>query len=188
MFVILLISRDIDTAQAQKTQDQIWQEQHEGQTYKCLLQNTFREYEEGTGQSTAETEATTETCNHDMLYMLGICEQNNDEYTFCENVHTYIDDHNLEQISERPEQLSQETIDGINEHDWNEDGVTDGSDFVTTHNLRHLMLPNRLIPSPNSQTPRGKHLEFLLTLLPKMATTMIRMRTRITYLDDLDRP
>jgi hypothetical protein len=132
LFVILTISQgNTGMAQAQKTQDQIWQEQHEGQTYKCLLQNTFREYEEGTGQSTAETEATTETCNHDMLYMLGICEQNNDEYTFCENVHTYIDDHNLEQISERPAQLSQETIDGINEHDWNEDGVTDGSDFVS---------------------------------------------------------
>jgi hypothetical protein len=63
--------------------------------------------------------------------MLGICEQNNDEYSFCDLVRTYIDDHSLEQISERPEQLSQETIDGINEHDWNEDGVTDGSDFVS---------------------------------------------------------
>ena len=77
--------------------------------------------------------------------MLGICEQNNDGYTFCDSVHTYIDDNNLDQISERPEQLSQETIDGINEHDWNEDGVTDGSDFVSKPSIT-----TPVAPTPNA--------------------------------------
>jgi hypothetical protein len=73
----------------------------------------------------------TERCNHDMLYMLGVCEQNNEGYSFCDSVHTYLEDHGLGSLDERPEQLSQETIDGINENDWNEDGVTNGSDFVS---------------------------------------------------------
>ena len=132
LFIILTISQEnIGIAQAQKTQDQIWYEQHEGQTMKCLVMGPIKEYEEATGQSTEESDETIEGCNHDMLYMLGVCEQNNDEYNFCDSVHAYIDDHNLDQISERPEQLSQETIDSINEFDWNEDGVTDGSDFVS---------------------------------------------------------
>jgi hypothetical protein len=132
LFGILTIYQgNTGMAQAQKTQDQIWQEQHEGQVMKCLVTGPIKEYEGATGQSTAESDEILERCNHDMLYMLGICEQNNDEYTFCDSVHNYIDDNNLDQISERPEQLSQETIDRINEFDWNEDGVTDGSDFVS---------------------------------------------------------
>jgi hypothetical protein len=117
LFVIITISQgNTDIAQAQKTQDQIWNEQHEGITAGCLTTDAFKEFEESTGQSTEESDAKIETCNHDILYMLGICEQDNDEYSFCDLVPTYIDDHSLEQISERPEQLSQETIDSINEH------------------------------------------------------------------------
>ena len=130
--VILIILQGITgIAQAQKTQDQIWQEQHEGQVMKCLVMGPIKQYEGATGQSTEESDEILERCNHDMLYMLGVCEQNNDKYTFCDSVHTYIDDNNLDQLSERPEQLSQETINKINEFDWNEDGVTDGSDFVS---------------------------------------------------------
>ena len=116
---------------AQKTQDQLWNEQHYGIVMGCRATNIAKEFEGATGQSTEESDKNLEICNHDILYMLGICEQNNDGYTFCDSVHTYIDDNNLDQISERPEQLSQETIDKINEHDWNEDGVTDGADFVS---------------------------------------------------------
>ena len=114
----------------------ILNEQHEGITAGCLANDVIKEYNESTGQPTEEMDKKTETCNHDMLYMLGICEQNNDGYAFCDSVHTYIDDHSLDQISERPEQLSQETIDGINENDWNEDGVTDGSDFVSKPSIQ----------------------------------------------------
>ena len=116
LFVILTISQvNIhDIAQAQKTQDQIWQEQHEGIAVSCSLQNPFKEYNEAIGEPTEEIDEKIERCNHDVLYLLGLCEQHDDEYTFCKSVHAYIDDHNLEQIDERPEQLSQETIDKIN--------------------------------------------------------------------------
>ena len=126
LFVILTISqRDTDLAQAEKTRDQIWHEQHEGQTMKCLGMGIIKEYEEAMEQPTGESDETIKRCNHDMLYMLGVCEKNNDGYNFCDSVHTYIDNNNLDQISERPLQLSQETIDRMNEFDWNEDGVTD---------------------------------------------------------------
>jgi hypothetical protein len=132
LFVILTISQgNPDLAQAQKTQDQIWFEQHEGITAGCLTNDAIKEYNEATGQPTEEMDEKTETCNHDMLYMLGVCEQNNDGYSFCDPVRTYLEDHGLGSLDERLEQLSQETIDGINENDWNEDGVTDGSDFVS---------------------------------------------------------
>jgi hypothetical protein len=130
--VILTISQgNPGIAQAQKTQDQIWSEQHAGITAGCLTNDAIKEYNEATGQPTEEMDEKTEICNHDMLYMLGVCEQNNEGYSFCNLVHTYLEDHGLGSLDERPEQLSQETIDGINENDWNEDGVTDGSDFVS---------------------------------------------------------
>lgn len=132
VFILLFVvgGSEPNFAQA-KTVDQIWREQHEGQAVKCLMQNMFKEYNEAIGQPTGEEDETIETCNHDMLYMLGLCEQHEDAYSFCKSVHSYIDDHNLEQIGERPTSFSQETIDGINEYDWNSDGKLDGSDFVS---------------------------------------------------------
>jgi hypothetical protein len=118
-------------AQAQKSQDQIWEEQRKSITMKCLLQNPIKEYSQAIGHPTGETDEDIETCNHDMLHLLGVCELNNDVYTFCKAVNSYIDDNKLEQLDERPEQLSQETIDKINSFDWNGDGTTTGSDFVS---------------------------------------------------------
>ena len=104
LFVILTISQLTipSTAQAQKTQNQIWQEQHEGIAMGCLTNDAIKEYNEEIGQPTIEEEETIQTCNRDMLYMLGPCEQHEDSYSFCQSVHSYIDDHNLEQIGERP--------------------------------------------------------------------------------------
>jgi hypothetical protein len=132
LFVILTISQgNTGIAQAQKTQDQIWEEQRQSTTLGCAVTNPFKEFNEAIGEPTEEIDEDLETCNHDMLYLLGLCEQNNDEYTFCKAANSYIDENNLGQLDERPDQLSQETIDKINEFDWNEDGVTDGSDFVS---------------------------------------------------------
>jgi hypothetical protein len=87
-------------------------------------------FNEAIGEPTEEVDEDLEI-NLDMLYLVGLCEQNNDEYGFCKPANSYVDENNLEQLDERPEQLSQETIDKINEFDWNEDGVTDGSDFIS---------------------------------------------------------
>jgi hypothetical protein len=125
------IGSEGNRSQSQKTQDQIWEEQRESITMGCLVTNPFKEFNEVIGEPTEEVDEDLETCNHDMLYLLGLCEQNNDGYGFCKPANSYVDENNLEQISERPMQMSQETIEKINEFDWNEDGVTDGSDFVS---------------------------------------------------------
>jgi hypothetical protein len=73
LFVILTISQgNPGIAHAQKTQDQIWSEQHEGITMGCLTNDIIKEYNEATGQPTEEMDEKTERCNHDMLYMLGV--------------------------------------------------------------------------------------------------------------------
>ncbi len=117
-------------AQSQKPQDQLWEEQRYGITVGCTIQNPFKEFNERIGEPVEEIDEDIATCNHDMLYLLGVCKQNNDAYSFCKSVNSYIEDNNLGQIEEKPDQLSQETIDNINEYDWNGDGVTDGSDFM----------------------------------------------------------
>ena len=48
------------------------------------MQNMFKKYNEAIGQPRGEEDETIETCNHDILYMLGLCEQHEDAYSFCE--------------------------------------------------------------------------------------------------------
>jgi hypothetical protein len=115
---------------AQEEQEgNLWEQQRDSVAMACVAQDMLQDLE-GV-YTTLEKTNTTGACTNDMLHLLGVCEQNNNAYAFCETTRTYIDKHKLEQLSERPVQLSQERIDKINGYDWNKDGKTDGTDFVS---------------------------------------------------------
>ncbi|CAN5417906.1 hypothetical protein BH18THE2_BH18THE2_17010 [soil metagenome] len=128
---IIFLFASITSAQAQvqgHNDNQIWEQQRESIIIACVAQDMLQDLE-GVYTSLEKTN-TTGACTHDMLHLLGICEQNKDEHAFCKSTRTYIDEHNLQQLEERPEKLSQERIDLINKRDWNGDGIVTGSEFI----------------------------------------------------------
>src|SRR5215203_5143451 len=116
IMIIVVVSIVVTTTRAQtqvqaqnKSNSQICEEQRSGVTLGCMMQNPAKDFREEIGEPTEEDDKDIETCNHDMLHLLGVCEQKNNEYKFCQGVHSCIDDNNLGQLEERPDQLSQET-------------------------------------------------------------------------------